>query len=356
MVERILSITTTNSRRGAEVFAVDVAAELARRGLLVDVVGLAEGEGEHRLDIGVLGHSRRGPRTIRALRDRLAEADLVIANGSTTLPLAALATLGTGVPFVYRNVGDPRFWSSTPARRHRAALALRRSSAVVALTGETAYALRERYGVPPERIHVIPKAAPGKNFLPTDDATRLSRRRQLNLPAGPVVLYAGALSAEKRPDLAIEVVAALPFESTLVLAGDGPLRDSVQRLAHDALPGRSRVLGQVPDLSPYLQAADVLLIPSDTEGLPGVAIEAGMTGIPVVATDVGWIREIVVHERTGLVVPRGSRPELVAGIAHALVRRDEFGAEAREHCRSRFEIRQIGERWLELIRSVVAAP
>lgn len=349
MVERILSVVTSNARRGAEVFALDLAEELARRGAEIEVVALAPGAGDHTLDIAVLGRSRRGMRTVLELRRRLLDVDLVVANGSTTLPVTALASLGTQVPFIYRNVGDPRFWSSTAARRRRTAWALRRAAAVVALTGETAYALRECYGVPRERIRAIPKAAPCTKFPPTNDSIRSLRRRELGLPDGPLVLYAGALSEEKRPDLAVEVVAACARETNLVMAGDGPLRSEIDRLATEVLPGRARLAGQVSDLSPYLQAADVLLLPSDTEGLPGVAIEAGMTGIPVVATDVGWIREIVADGRTGFVVPRGVVVPLAEAVDRAMSGRDELGAAARNRCLDRFEIASAGDAWFDLV-------
>lgn len=349
MVERILSVVTSNSRRGAEVFAIDLASELASRGVEIEVVALVRGEGDHTLDIDVLGRSRRSMATVHELRRRLVDVDVVIANGSTTLPMTALATIGTRVPFMYRNVGDPRFWSSTAGRRWRTAWALRRAAAVVALTGETAYALRECYGISPERIRAIPKAAPAAKFPPTNDAIRSARRRELNLPDKPIVLYAGALSKEKRPDLAVEVVAACSRDTALVVAGDGPLRAQIDRLATEMLPDRARLVGQVADLSPYLQAADVLLLPSDTEGLPGVAIEAGMTGIPVVATDVGWIREIVTDGRTGYVVPRGDPGALVKAVGRAFSKRDELGATARDRCLERFEITNVGNEWMDLM-------
>lgn len=352
MDERILSVVTSSSRRGAEVFAIDLADELSRQGAEIEVVALARGEGDHTLDIDVLGRSRRGLSTVMALRRRLMDADIVIANGSTTLPVTALATIGTRVPFIYRNVGDPRFWSSTAGRRRRTSWALQRASAVVALTRETAYALRECYGISPERIRAIPKAAPSAKFPPTDDSIRSSRRRELDLPDGPLVLYAGALSEEKRPDLAVQVVAACSRKTTLVMAGDGPLRAEVAELAQAKLADRAHLVGQVADLSSYLQAADVVLLPSDTEGLPGVAIEAGMTGIPVVATDVGWIREIIVDGRTGFVVPPGVVAPLANAIDRAVSERDALGAAARSRCLERFEIANVGRAWAALLDRV----
>lgn len=87
-----------------------------------------------------------------------------------------------------------------------------------------------------------------------------------------------------------------------------------------------------------LAAADVLMLPSLSEGLPGVLIEAGLSGIPVVATDVGGIREIVRSGETGLVVPPGDSKALGDALRAALANGHEMGSAARSHCLERFEM------------------
>ena len=118
------------------------------------------------------------------------------------------------------------------------------------------------------------------------------------------VALVGALSEEKRPELAVAAVALIDGVHLLV-AGDGPLRTEIATRGITDAPGRVHVLGALADPSPVYDAADVLVLPSRTEGLPGVLIEAGLRGLPCVATDVGYVSDIVVDGETGVLVPSG---------------------------------------------------
>ena len=88
--------------------------------------------------------------------------------------------------------------------------------------------------------------------------------------------------------MAIAAIARLP-DHLLVVAGDGPLRHEAERLAAAEAPGRVMFLGEVGDVIPVLHAVDAVVITSEAEGMPGVAIEAALCGLPVVATDVGAV-------------------------------------------------------------------
>ncbi len=116
-----------------------------------------------------------------------------------------------------------------------------------------------------------------------------------------MVAVIGALSAEKRPALAIEVVCKVPG-AWLVAAGGGPLRAEVERLAAESLAERSVVLGPVGDVRDVLAAANVVLICSATEGMPGVAIEAALMGRRVVAPAVGACPTMIAEGLDGALV------------------------------------------------------
>jgi len=206
------------------VFGCQLNSALTARGRAGEAVALAPGSDSVRLPVGVLGQSRRSAGTLASLRRRSKAAGAVIAHGSTTLPMAALALVGTGVPLVYRNVGDPSYWATTRARRFRTASALRRTQAVVALTSEYADALARIYGLPEHKLCVIPNGVPSEQFHATDRAMQDTVRRRLHLPRdAAVILYMGALSPEKDVATAIRAVAQLksePRETILVVAGE----------------------------------------------------------------------------------------------------------------------------------------
>lgn len=349
---RVLHVVSSTDRRGAETAAVELSNALAGLGLRGEVVALVRGE-QGGLEVPVLGPSRFHAQTLRRLRRRAGEVAVVVAHGSSTLPATAVATLGASTPFVYRSIGDPRAWAATPARRARVALAARRAAGLIALWRDAAVAWHTTYGVRADRITVIPNGVPAQNFEPASLGVRREERIALGLPEdGPVVLYLGALSREKRVDLAIRAVSALD-RVTLAVVGDGPERERLSSLAAADPAGRTRVLGPTSEPWRALAAADALVLPSDTEGQPAVAIEAGLMGIPVVATRVGGLPEIVLDGRSGELVETGDAAALTQALRRALARPLEYRDAARAHCLESFSLGPISEKWARFLQSVI---
>jgi glycosyltransferase involved in cell wall biosynthesis len=297
---RVLLVTASARRRGAEIQATQLAPQLATLGWAVDIVSLHTGTDGTMLDIPVLGSRRLGPATLLALRRRARQVDVVIAYGSATLPACAIALAATGVPFLYRSISDPAHWLRGSLHRRVTQAQYRRAAGVVALWPAAAERLAGELGVEPDRIAVIPNARDGDVFRSPTADERAAARETYGLKDGPVVAFIGAASPEKRLDLAIETVANLPGH-TLLVAGGGSGLARAREQAHDLLGDRVVFLGEVDDVRPVLYASDVVLITSDVEGMPGVAIEAALCGVPVVATPVGAIPSmewIVVAEPT----------------------------------------------------------
>ncbi len=148
------------------------------------------------------------------------------------------------------------------------------------------------------------------------------RRTALGLPPhGTVVAHVGRAVAGKGHHLALdafEVTAAAGEDLHLVLIGDGPLLPAICRraAASPGLRGRVHALGFRDDVPALLRASDALCLPSEAEGLPLVVIEAMAASLPVVATAVGGIPELVVPGETGLLT--GAAPT-AAQFADALV-------------------------------------
>ncbi|MEM8905971.1 MAG: glycosyltransferase, partial [Actinomycetota bacterium] len=225
-----------------------------------------------------------------------------------------------------------------------------RAERVVALWSGAAERLVELHGLEPDRVDVIPNAADAERFTPAPASAAAELRHELGIDDGPVVLTVGALSPEKRLDAAIDGVAGVDG-ARLVVVGDGPLRRELEQRAA-AAGAEVRFVGARPDLVPWYRAADVLLLTSRTEGMPGVVIEAGLCGLPVVATDVGGVAEVVEHDRTGAMV--GSDPtqgELSEAIRTALSRHDGWGAAATIRCRERFSLTTVAAEWATTLRS-----
>jgi glycosyltransferase involved in cell wall biosynthesis len=154
-----------------------------------------------------------------------------------------------------------------------------------------------------------------ERFRP-DGVVRARVRAELGLEGSFVVLCAGHVIAEKGFDVAIEAVARLPADTVLLVAGSGPALAGLEaRAVRLALGKRVRFLGRQADVAPLMQAADVLACPSlwaEAAGL--VNMEAQACGIPVVASRVGGIPEIIEDGRTGILHEPGDAEALAAAL------------------------------------------
>ena len=349
----VLHVLASDRRRGAEMFGYDLHIVLRGRGLHSEICCVAPGEGDERLPVEALASSRFSVAGLRTLRRKAADADVVVAHGSSTLLACGAALLGTGVPFIYLSIGDPRHWAGKWHRRLRAGALIRRAAAVVAISLSARDVLVRHYGLNRSRVHVIPNGRSAATFAPADHDRQDAARTELGLPdTVDLVVSVGALSPEKRVDVAIEAVAKIP-DVVLAVAGSGPERSELEALARRSAPGRVYFLGATDGVETVLAAADVLVLSSASEGVPGVLIEAGLSGLPVVATDVGFVKDVVRPGDTGLLVPPG-RPDLLAvALREALARRGELGRAGRDHCLAEFEMSTITDKWLRLLEGVL---
>ncbi|MFI2612210.1 glycosyltransferase [Kitasatospora sp. NPDC018619] len=299
----------------------------------------------------VLGPGRLHPSTLRALRSAARTADVVLAHGSDTLAACALALAGTPTPFVYVSVGHPRYWTASRWRRVRGGALMHRAAAVTTLTDEARAVLEEQFRLPEGKVHVIPNSRAAESYPPADGRDdRRAARHALGLPADVLlVAWIGAIAPEKRLDLALDVLDRLP-DVRLAVAGDGPLRETLAR--HPAA-ARAHFLGPLPDPAPLYRAADALLLTSDSEGVPGALIEAALAGVPAVATDVGWVREVVRDGATGALVAPGDPLALAEALGKVLaVNRAGLGAAARAHALEHFELGAVVDAWQQLVDGV----
>ena len=332
---------------------MDLQPGLEALGCTVVTVALAPGDHGDVLDIEALGPTRRSWKTLRALRRRARDHDVVIAHGSTTLFACALALFGTGRPFVYRQISDPIFWAATWARRLRVAVFIRRAHQVVCLAEGVADVFARHYRLDRSSLSVIPNAVPGERFEPPTERERADARAELGIPlSAEVAVYVGALVEEKGVDLAIRALASRS-SAHLVLAGDGPERETLEALACQLLGDRAEFLGPVTDPRLLYWAADVLLMPTrGGDSMPAVLIESGLCGLLSVTCPIGAITDVVLDEETGFVVPVDD----LEALSHATGRvlddaglRSRLGAEAERHCRAHFTISATAPAWVEVM-------
>lgn len=337
---RVLLVTASAGRRGAETQAFQLARSLIERGVDARIVALSAGSRDHRLPIEPLGPRRLAPSTLWRLRQAARDVDVVIAYGSTTLPASIISLAGRRIPLVYRSVSDPARWLRGPVHRLLTTLQYRQPAIVAALWPRAADSIAETFDVPSDRIRVISNARSGEDFrVPTPDERR-EARAVLDVSNRQVIAFIGSLTSEKRLPLAIETVAELD-DAHLVIAGAGPEEAAARLPAADALGDRVTFLGAVDDVRSVLFAADALLITSSVEGMPGVAIEAALCGVPVVSTNVGALSTMA-----GVTVVDGNADDLARALQGALAAGrtspDVSGAD-------RYTWAVVTQSWLDLI-------
>lgn len=234
---------------------------------------------------------------------------------------AVLAARMLGVPCVVKLHGsDINLIAKQPGPRRMTSWALPRAARVVAVSrplAEEAVAM----GVARDRVAIVMNGVDGELFAPRD---RAAARAELGLPAGPLAIYVGNLKPEKGVlDLGAawaSVVRQVP-DATLLVIGDGPLAGELAAVTRP-LGERVRLVPRQPleRVPSYMAAADILVLPSHSEGTPNVVLEALASGRRVVATSVGGVPDLITNESLGTLVPPRDPDALASAIATALRR------------------------------------
>jgi glycogen(starch) synthase len=192
-------------------------------------------------------------------------------------------------------------------------LALHRADAVLALVPHSAHALVAA-GLPSGRVHVLPSGFEPALFAGAVDDV-------LSQVPRPRVGYVGRLAEQKAPQLLVAAFADVATDASLVIVGDGPLRRRVQSAVQRSAAGRSTLVrGFVAhdDMPSVLASLDLLVLPSIYEEMGSVLVEAMASGLPVVASAVGGIPDVVEDGVTGLLVPPGDVGALTKAIEELL--------------------------------------
>jgi glycosyltransferase involved in cell wall biosynthesis len=216
----------------------------------------------------------------------------------------------------------------------------------VAIAEEVARTFETLYNYPNPIL--IPNGVSIDAFSP-DREVRQRVRRELEVePQTLVFVHVGRFAAVKNHEMLVAAFAQLvgqqPLPTELWLVGDGELREAVQHQVRAlGIESRVRFLGVRSDIPDLLRAADVFVFPSRWEGNPLSVMEAMATGLPVIATAVGGVPELVEEGASGILVPNEDLHGLVAAMqrmAQDPNLRGQMGQAARQRAVERFDIRQ----------------
>lgn len=353
---RICFINSMRSWGGAEVWMLETAAALQRRGVAAELVAQPDSVLHARArDAGVPVAAipirfDAAPWTIARLATHLRRAQVtaIVANLTKDLKAAAVAGHLAGVPVILGSrESDFPLKNKAYYRWYFGRLA---TGVLVNSRATRDTVVRSAPWLDRDRIHLLYKGV---------DLERFTRRKQA--PGAGVVGFVGQLIERKGlRDLmsAWDRLEAggpgfrLPEAARVLIAGEGPLRETLdtwrRRLRR---PERVVILGYRDDIASFYHELDVLVMPSRAEGFGLAAAEAAACGVPVVATDASSLPEIVVHERTGLLVPPDDPTALARGVARLLgdpTAAARLGRAGREHVAREFPQSETLRRLLAL--------
>ena len=304
------------------------------------------------------------PRLIGALNEligllRSVPADLLCCHGYKANLLGWLAARRLGIPVVSVSHG----WTGETLRvRLYDALdrrVVRRMDKVVSVSEGQAEKLR-RAGVSPHKTVVIRNGVDAERFTRPDPVYRDALISLFPSKCDVIVGAAGRLSPEKGFEILIDAAATVVRDKPhvgFVVFGEGALRSALaERIERRGLQGSFVLAGFRADLENYVPHFDLFALSSFTEGLPVAVLEAFAAGVPVVATAVGGVPEVVEHGVNGYCIEPGSPEALARKIVEVLANdrlRRRMGRNGRTRVMNEFTFDVMAKRYQRLFEELV---
>ncbi len=347
---RVMFINTSLVVGGAEVLLAEIGRNMDRERfepelcclkdleelgeVLAEEVTTHKGLLEHKYDWKVLG------RLTKLLRERRTDAVVTVGTGGDRMFWGRLAAWRADVPVILsalHSTGHPQVVE--PINRALAPI----TDGFIACAKRHAEYLFTGEGCPEEKVFTVWNGVDTDRFYPRDKA---EMRERLDLPQDvPIVGIVAALRPEKQHVMLVEamshVIQKVP-EAMLVIVGDGETRPAIEeRVRELGLESNVRLLGTRRDVPECLAAMDVKVLSSKMEANPASTLEAGATGLPVIAPNVGSLPDTIMDNETGILVEPDNIPSLSEAILRVVTDSalaSAMGEAARDHVCRRFSL------------------
>jgi glycosyltransferase involved in cell wall biosynthesis len=288
--------------------------------------------------------------------------DIILCNGSRTLKYAALVKRfnpDLKAKWVYRVIDSAQYWNRNPmvVWTYKKFI-ISAMDAAVGVSNKSLQEMKVHYQFNKPSI-AIPRAIDiphFSNFVPDPDL-----RKSWGIAEGAfVVLFLGNFTRQKRPDRFVEVIRTVREKYPQVhglMVGDGPLKNDTVRIIQQAeLEFAFTFTGYQQDVRPFISMSDLLMLTSDTEGMPGVVLEAAAMGRSTISGAVGGVEEFIQSGENGIVTPTLEVSSFAAALEKLVVNDDvlqEMSLVAMEKVGLKYAVQEISTNYLNFLREVI---
>jgi glycosyltransferase involved in cell wall biosynthesis len=209
-------------------------------------------------------------------------------------------------------------------------------------------------GISAEKVHLIPNTVDTNRYFPADAKRKNLLRKKLNLPQDVIIaIYTGRLVSYKGLPLLLKVwneIRRTHEKTLLILAGTGGLdihncEDELRKYVRDnELENALLFTGMVTNVPEYLQASDLFVFPTENDAFPSSVIEAMACGLPVIATPVGAIKNIITDNQTGILIQPSDFEQLYQALHVILIDKNRFslmGEAARRSVQGKYSAKPL---------------
>jgi glycosyltransferase involved in cell wall biosynthesis len=329
---RVLFLDTRPIRRGAQVFVHELKSRFKQDGIAVKRIFLYK---ETKFEQLILDETdivlpfndnnifEKFPTVHPGIIIELAKEikvfspDIILCNGSRTLKYAAVVKRiypSIKSKWIYRVIDSAVYWNrKSLTQLYYKHWVIPAMDAAVGVSQRSLDEMIQHYSFKKPSV-CIPRAVDidhFANFIPEVNA-----RKNTGIPDDAfVLLFLGNFTKQKRPDRFIDIINSVKESIPNVhglMVGDGPLKSAVNdQISKLSLENNITCVGYKKDVRPWIAMSNVLLLTSDTEGMPGVVLEAAAMKKVTISTDVGGVREFIKHEENGYVITNKNLKEFV---------------------------------------------
>jgi glycosyltransferase involved in cell wall biosynthesis len=287
--------------------------------------------------------------------------DIILCNGSRTLKYAAFVKKcypSIKSKWVYRVIDSALYWNRRSITqlyyRHFVIPAM---DAAVGVSQNSLDEMIAHYGFKKPSV-CIPRAIDldhFSNYVPNE----LARENAGISKDAFVLLFLGTFTQQKRPDRFLDIIAGLNKYMPNVhglMVGDGNLRKALELKAiRLGIQNQITYTGYQHDVRPYISMSDMLLLTSDTEGMPGVVLEAAALNVPTITGDVGGVKDFVLNGVNGLIVDWNSFGETLNNIYQIITLNHiiySYGFEAKKRVQKNYSLNKIANSYIKFFLTI----